>query len=347
MVPRAWQFRAPLRPALRRGALAGIPVAGAALVDLELDLAAAGAVATGALLAGFVAFDAPARTRLGWLVASAPLIGASGALGGLAGDPAALAVAAMALFTLAVGLASGASPRAFVLGLNCILAFLIAQDLVAPDDALHVLGLGTLGALLQALTAAVELLWAPVGEWPRIASGARQAGRAIGSGLSLSSTSTRHSLRLAVTLAVAVASYHLVDLGEHGFWVPLTVLFVLRPERDETFERVAMRAAGTLLGLVLGTPIAEAIDQFPVAEAVVLGAAAAFAFALLRIEYALFTTAITFYVVVLAHGLGQPAWEAADERAIATALGISLAAFAFFAWGQRRAKEALANDRAL
>lgn len=79
MVPRAWQMRGPLRPALGRGALAGIPVAAGVLVDLELDLAAAGAVATGALLAGFVAFDAPAPTRAVWLALSAPVVGRSGA----------------------------------------------------------------------------------------------------------------------------------------------------------------------------------------------------------------------------------------------------------------------------
>ena len=53
-------------PALRRGLIVAIPVGVAMLLDLELDAPASGAISTGALLAGFVAFDAPARTRLVW-----------------------------------------------------------------------------------------------------------------------------------------------------------------------------------------------------------------------------------------------------------------------------------------
>jgi uncharacterized membrane protein YccC len=59
-----------------------------------------------------------------------------------------------------------------------------------------------------------------------------------------------------------------------------------------------------------------------------IAVAAAFAFALLAIEYALFTTEITSLVVLLSHALGQSAWSAADERAIATLLGIATAAAA-------------------
>ncbi len=113
MVPRAWQMRAPLRSALRRGALAGVPVAAAFLVALELGLEAAGAVAVGAFLAGFVAFEAPPRTRCVWLLLSAPLIGASGAVGGLTGEPAVLAVTSMAM-----GRTPGRADRAARLSLS-------------------------------------------------------------------------------------------------------------------------------------------------------------------------------------------------------------------------------------
>ena len=63
-----------------------------------------------------------------------------------------------------------------------------------------------------------------------------------------------------------------------------------------------------------------------------ISVAAAFAFALLAIEYALFTTAITAYIVLVTHALGQSAFEAADERAIATAAGLGIVVLLVLVW---------------
>lgn len=62
---------------------------------------------------------------------------------------------------------------------------------------------------------------------------------------------------------------------------------------------------GTFAGLVLATAIAELIGRDAVVNAAVLTIAAACSFALLAIEYALFTTAFAVYIVVPAHALGQ------------------------------------------
>jgi uncharacterized membrane protein YccC len=62
--------------------------------------------------------------------------------------------------------------------------------------------------------------------------------------------------------------------------------------------------------------------------ALLLAGAAMFAYALLALEYALFTAAITVFVVLLTDSLGERALEAADQRALATALGIAVAAAA-------------------
>ena len=67
---------------------------------------------------------------------------------------------------------------------------------------------------------------------------------------------------------------------------------------------------------------------------IVLTLAAALAYALLAIEYALFTTAITIYVVLLTDTLGSEPLDAAGERALGTAIGIVVAALAFRAFGE-------------
>jgi uncharacterized membrane protein YccC len=128
-----------------------------------------------------------------------------------------------------------------------------------------------------------------------------------------------------------VALYRFVDLQGHGYWIPLTVLFVLKPTADDTWQRLAMRAAGTIAGLILATALAEGLGASPVPVAIALAAAGAFAYALLALEYALFTAAITVFVVLLTDSLGEAAFKAADQRALATVLGIAVAAVAIAA----------------
>lgn len=61
---------------------------------------------------------------------------------------------------------------------------------------------------------------------------------------------SRHALRMAVGLGVAQALTLLVSVG-HSFWLPLTVLFTLRPEIAFTVYRGVTRVAGNLAAVVL------------------------------------------------------------------------------------------------
>ncbi|WAX57564.1 FUSC family protein [Jatrophihabitans cynanchi] len=72
--------------------------------------------------------------------------------------------------------------------------------------------------------------------------------------LTPSSAVLRHALRVALLVA---GSDLLVRLGgvDRGYWVPLTVLVVLRPDFASTFQRSSMRVAGTIVGLLLATAL--------------------------------------------------------------------------------------------
>ena len=103
-------------------------------------------------------------------------------------------------------------------------------------------------------------------------------------------------------------------MDDHGFWIPLTILFVMRPDRDETYLRLVLRAVGHRAradprhrgrgGFRRQRPRRHRRPH----------RGAAFALGLLTVQYALFTAAITVYVVLLTDTLGESAWEA-DEAA--------------------------------
>ena len=321
-------------PALRRGALIAVPIGIALAVELGFDAPTKGAIATGALLAGFPGLDAPARTRAAWQAWAAPLIGIVGALGILSSQSTVLAVLAMGLLGTAAGYCFAVSLRLAIFGLSLGLALVISQGLfLAPSDALPALLYGTAGGLAQALWSLI--VWLVVDRAADDQGSGWNTRASIGqlrSNLTLESPAARHAIRFGGALAAGVATYRLLDLHNHGFWIPLTILFVMRPERDETYHRLVLRALGTVLGLVVATAIAEAFPGNDFVVVIVLTTSAALTFGLLTVQYALFTAAITTYVVLLTDTLGEPAFEAAGQRLTGTALGILIAFLAFLIW---------------
>ena len=339
-LPRTWALRGDPMPAIGRGFLVAVPVAAGLLTELELDDAVAGGVGTAAMICGFIAFDAPARVRVRWQLCCAPLVGIVAALGVLTSQTVATAILGMAVVATLGGYAVAISLRMAIAGLSVVLAFLIAQGLwLEPHEAWKALAIGTCGGLAQAGWAACVWAGADRGRERRFELGqaaAETAGK-LRAGLHFHGATLRHALRFGAALGIGVAIYRLVGFHDHGYWVPLTILFVLKPEASQTSERIAMRAAGTAMGLVLATALAEVLSDAVIPTTIVLTIAAALAFALLAIEYALFTTAITVYVVLLTDTLGSPAFDSAGERALGTVLGIVVAALVFRVFGEAEA----------
>ncbi len=334
-----WALRGEPIPAIRRGFLVAAPVGAALLTELVFDDAVAGAAGTAALVCGFIAFDAPARVRVRWQLFCAPIVGILSALGVLTSQTVLTAILGMGIVATLGGYAVAVSMRMAVAGLSMLLAFLLAQGLwLEPGQAWEALAIGTAGGVIQAGWAALTWLVADrARERPfRLGEAAAEALAKARAALDIDHPAMRHALRFGAGMAIGVAIYRLGGFHDHGYWVPLTVLFVLKPDADQTAERVAMRAAGTVMGLVFATGLAEVLSNDVVPSTIVLTIAAALAFALLAVQYALFTTAITVYVVLLTDTLGSEPFDSAGERALGTVLGILVALLAFRLFGERR-----------
>lgn len=319
---------------MRRGALVAIPVGAALLYELGTGAESKGAIATGALFVGFPGLDAPARARAAWQAAVTPLVGVAAALGVLTGPSAPLSIALMLLVGVMAGYCFAVSLRLSIAGLSVALALVVSQGLGIPiSHAPEALLFTALGGLLQAVFSFCVFIAGDREEEGGDAGwDTRAALQVLSANLTLRSSSARHALRFGFALATGVAVYWLLGMHEHGFWIPLTILFVLRPEEGETFHRLILRAVGTAIGLALATALSFWLNDDGVALAIALTVATAFAYGLLTVQYALFTAAITTYAVLLADTLGEPAWHAAGQRAIATAIGIAIAGGAFLIW---------------
>jgi uncharacterized membrane protein YccC len=140
----------------------------------------------------------------------------------------------------------------------------------------------------------------------------------------------RHAIRLTVTLTIAVIAQHLLPLA-HAQWIGLTVILVLRPDFATTFTRGVARVAGTVGGAILASIVAA---FQPNADAYIVLAIvfAGLAFALFNVSYAIFSAAITGYIVYLLAFGGAPEHMSAFDRVVATVIGGLLALVAYGAW---------------
>lgn len=148
--------------------------------------------------------------------------------------------------------------------------------------------------------------------------------------LSAGSVLLRHALRVGITTALAVAIA--VELGlDHGYWIPLTVLFILQPSTGLTMVRGLQRVLGTVLGGVLAALI-PLLVQGPLGLLSVIFFLVAATVAVWPVNYALFALFVTPTFVLLA-GLETGDWSLYQERIGYTLAGGLLAmAGARFFW---------------
>jgi uncharacterized membrane protein YccC len=157
--------------------------------------------------------------------------------------------------------------------------------------------------------------------------------------LSTRSTACRHALRLAVVLALAAVIARTFELPR-GYWLPLTIALVLKPDFHDTFTFTTARVAGTVLGAAGATAIGVLFAPSPVALIVLVLVFVWAAYGFGVANYGAFSACITAYVVFLMTLAGIPEVTAATDRILYTVLAGALAACAYVAWPTWTATEA-------
>jgi hypothetical protein len=159
----------------------------------------------------------------------------------------------------------------------------------------------------------------------------RDALTTLRANLTLRSTACRHALRLAVTVGIATGVYRLVQLPR-GYWMPMTALLVLRPEFHDTFARGIARISGTIAGAAVATLIVKVFAPGPPALTLLLLACVWGCYAFFRMNYAIFTSCLTGYIVFILMLSGVAEITAATTRALYTVAGGALALGAYAIW---------------
>jgi uncharacterized membrane protein YccC len=117
-----------------------------------------------------------------------------------------------------------------------------------------------------------------------------------------------------------------------GRWVVLTIFLVLKPDYNSTVSRSIHRAVGTAVGAGLGAAAAALTHSISGGLIVAAGIAVAAAYALLEVNYVIYSSVLTVFVVILLDILGLPAGTTAVARLTDTAIGAALALIAYSVW---------------
>ena len=141
----------------------------------------------------------------------------------------------------------------------------------------------------------------------------------------------RHALRLSFAMAIGDALGRDLD-WRRSYWIPMTIVLVLKPEFATTFSRGVLRITGTILGLLLATGLFHFLPIHTVTEIILIGL---FTFLVRWVgpaNYGVFAVMISALVVLLLTINGVSPMEVILARGLNTAFGGALALFAYIVW---------------
>lgn len=136
----------------------------------------------------------------------------------------------------------------------------------------------------------------------------------------------RHAMKLASTYLVGtlLAMGPLNSLLDgHGFWIPLTVAWVCKPDVSGSINRFSMRLCGTVLGVLLSALLLYFITT-PVLLMLLTAVGAFVMGATLFANYSVTVMGVTMLVLSVSASMGNYTEDLADARLLATLLGCGL-----------------------
>jgi uncharacterized membrane protein (TIGR01666 family) len=148
--------------------------------------------------------------------------------------------------------------------------------------------------------------------------------RILWNNLNLQSAVFRHSLRVCVACVAGYLISRFFPYGQHGYWILLTIAFILKPAfsltKQRNIERIIGTAIGGVVGFLLLLLIPSSTALFVLMVLFMIGA-----YSTMRINYLAMVLCITPYVIILFSFLGTGTREVIQERMLDTLIGCGIA----------------------
>lgn len=146
----------------------------------------------------------------------------------------------------------------------------------------------------------------------------------------------RHAVRLAVVIGIATITADLTSFP-HDYWLPMTIAWVSKPDREATSSRIIARIAGTIAGVLVTAFLVDVIHLDQTWIAITAGMGSALAVMFVVANYAVAVIGVTVLVVGLFTFDGDPVGETIVIRICMTIAAGIMAFLAFYIWPPARA----------
>jgi fusaric acid resistance family protein len=319
---------------LRGDLILTLPVALCLGIGIAVGHPAAGMIAAGgAVNTGFGQKQCIDHSRLLPMIFVTFGMAFSGFLGVLLGHENLLLVFVSALWAFGYGMLTTRPDGYSWVGQQCVITFLVTSAFPASFEAAVARGLLLFaGGALQLVVSSLLFdvfrdLRARLFQLTRYLSEEEAALRAA---LMETAESVRqmrflnsalpYSIRLAVTIAIATEIYRRLHYPS-GYWIPMTALLVLKPDLTDTVSRALARVLGTMCGAIAVSFCLAHLHPTPIVLASFTVLFAWLAFGLVNVNYALFSMAVTGYIVFLLSLNEIPGQLVAERRTFCTVLG--------------------------
>ena len=141
-----------------------------------------------------------------------------------------------------------------------------------------------------------------------------------------------HALRLSIALVIGSFIAHNLA-WPHQYWIPMTIVWMSRPDTNGTATRVVERILGTVVGVALSVVTIEWISSTSVAVALYTGLGTFLLLAFIQANYPIAVAGVTWMIVTLFFLLGDTVGSTAPSRIGSTLLaGVITMALALTLW---------------
>lgn len=272
---------------------------------------------------------------MAWTV---PWLAGAALLGGLVSPWRWWELIVVAVVGLSGGYAGALGQRGMLISILTMVVYTVFAGVDAtPAQALQAAALMAVGSLLHLMVSTVPLLLRAPASVRQRTEHLEPWSRRLDPRRRTDDLFWHHAVRLAAALVAGSAIADAVA-WPHPYWIPMTIVWMSKPDAEGTVTRVVERVIGTALGVVVSAVLIDGISDSDVAITVYVGVGVFLLLAFLVANYPVAVVGVTLMVLTLLSLPGRTIVDTVDFRLMATLVagGITLAA-AFTMW--RRAPD--------